>query len=131
VIKVRELLKRKRFSQALDLIHNAPSSPHQHHSQHLQSQPAAQDQAASPAGTAAAAQQQPQGWQQVALAQAGLLLLLECEFDAGLQVLEELPVEVWQPCQVFSMFPAVTARWGMSYRRSSEEPVELVAPGRD
>jgi hypothetical protein len=49
-------------------------------------------------------------WHQVALAQAGLLLLLECEWEAALAVLEELDVAAWQPCQLFGLFPAVSAR---------------------
>lgn len=42
--------------------------------------------------------------------QAGLLMLLDGDFAAGLSVLQQLPLEVWQPCQLFGLFPALTAR---------------------
>eukprot|EP00879_Flechtneria_rotunda_P031553 GHRR01034479.1.p1 GENE.GHRR01034479.1~~GHRR01034479.1.p1 ORF type:complete len:455 (+),score=204.41 GHRR01034479.1:504-1868(+) len=97
--QVRELLKRKQFDQALDLIHNT--------------QQAAQasdlgDATAIAADAADAAGGRAQ-WHHIALAQAGLLLLLECEFERGLQLLQDLPPFVWQPCQLFSMFPDIMA----------------------
>jgi hypothetical protein len=49
-------------------------------------------------------------WQQVALAQAALLLLLDAEFDAALAILGELPCEVWQPCQLLALFPGTCDR---------------------
>jgi len=49
-------------------------------------------------------------WQQVALVQAGLLMLMDADFGSALSVLQELPLEVWQPCQLFSLFPSLTAR---------------------
>jgi hypothetical protein len=62
------------------------------------------------AAAAAALSRGGPSWQQVALAQASLLMLLDADFEPGLAVLRELPMEVWQPCQLFSLFPALTGR---------------------
>jgi hypothetical protein len=35
---------------------------------------------------------------------------LECEWEAAIAVLEDLDVATWQPCQLFGLFPAATAR---------------------
>jgi hypothetical protein len=129
VSQVRELLKHKRFDQALDLITSSTTDPHSQpstpgtstppSSSHRPStptpaafdSPAAAAAAAVAAAAAAAASRGGPSWQQVALAQAGLLMLLEAEFETGLSVLQELPMEVWQPCQLFSLFPDLTGRW--------------------
>jgi hypothetical protein len=47
----------------------------------------------------------------VALAQAGQLLLLEGKFDRGSTLLERCPPEVFQPCQLFYLFPEDMQRW--------------------
>jgi hypothetical protein len=36
--------------------------------------------------------------------------MLECKWGAVRAVVEELDVATWQPCQLFGLFPAVTAR---------------------
>lgn len=118
---MRELLKRKRFDQALELIHNTAAeaaaagsssrsaSPYQQQlSPRLLESPQLPGTLES-GGVTAAVTRRP-AWHQVALAQAALLLLLECEWAAGLALLEELDVATWQPCQLFGLFPAVTAR---------------------
>jgi hypothetical protein len=97
--QVRELLKRKRFDQALALL--AAAEPP---AASLLSDGQQDEQLLQQAG------QQQATWQQVALAQAGLLLLLECEFEAGLAIMAQLPGSVWQPAQLFPLFPGHTAR---------------------
>ena len=72
--------------------------------------PAAAAAAAVAAAAAAAASRGGPSWQQLALAQAGLLMLLDADFESGLSVLQELPLEVWQPSQLFSLFPKLMAR---------------------
>jgi hypothetical protein len=127
VTQVLELLKRKRFDQALELIRNAaaeaaaaaagssssrPASPYlsyQQQQQQLLSPRLLEPPDTPSSGVTAAVSRRP-AWHQVALAQAGLLLLLECNWDAAIAVLEELDVATWQPCQLFGLFPAVTAR---------------------
>uniref|UniRef100_A0A383VGG5 Uncharacterized protein n=1 Tax=Tetradesmus obliquus TaxID=3088 RepID=A0A383VGG5_TETOB len=115
--QVRELLKRKRFDQALELIRSTaaeaaagggsrPASPYQQQLSIGLPEPLHQESG----GVTAAVARRP-AWHQVALAQAALLLLLECEWAAGLALLEELDVATWQPCQLFGLFAAVTARW--------------------
>jgi hypothetical protein len=37
-------------------------------------------------------------------------MLLDADIESGLSVLQELPLEVWQPCQLFSLFPGLMAR---------------------
>lgn len=114
------MLKRKRFSQALDLISalsqtsDDPDQPAHHPDRRQQQQLLLPQQASIAAAATEPDRSRSTGaaWQQIALAQAGLLLLLDCEFESGLEVLEGLPTEVWQPCQLFGLFPGITARWG-------------------
>lgn len=85
--------------------------------------------AAVAAAAAAAASRGGPSWQQVALAQAGLLMLLDADFESGLSVLQELPLEVWQPCQLFSLFPALMARWadrGLWGRQCCSQPAATI-----
>jgi hypothetical protein len=109
---VLELLKRRCFDQAVDLVDLALTG-HNSHSAEVPSTAAlpASDTAGSADAAAAMAAgvgmglgSHP-GWPMVALAQAGQLLLLEGKFDRGLTLLERCPPEVFQPCQLFYLFP--------------------------
>jgi hypothetical protein len=58
-------------------------------------------------------------WTDVALAQAGLLLLLDCDFDRAFAALDRCTPSAFQPAQLFDLFPEHTARWaGAAPRRS-------------
>ena len=114
--QVRELLKRRCFDQALDLVDlvletetttaatsSSSSSHHQHPSHTL----------ATAAGTGSSNGMSL--WPEMALAQAGQLLLLGGEIERGLAVLERCPPDVFQPCQLFHLFPEEMERlvWGL------------------
>jgi hypothetical protein len=108
-MQVQELLKRRCFDQALDLIDlvltteaaAAASSSSNYltpsHAPHTAAAAAYMDGSSSSSGVGM--------WPQVALAQAGQLLLCEGEVERGLAVLERCPPEVFQPCQLFYLFP--------------------------
>lgn len=50
-------------------------------------------------------------WTDAALAQAGLLLLLDCDFERAFGVLERCPPAAFQPAQLLELFPAHARRW--------------------
>ncbi len=78
VIQVRELLKRKRFDQALELLDICRASPNN------------------------------AAWVDAATAQAGLLLLLDAAFERAVEVLCRVPLATFQPCELFVLFPQYT-----------------------
>jgi len=51
------------------------------------------------------------GWVEEAYAQAGLMLLEQCDFDRALGVLERCRPAVFQPSHLFPLFPTYTAPW--------------------
>jgi hypothetical protein len=69
---------------------------------------------AAPATAAAAP---PAAWTDVALAQAGLLLLLDCDFDRAFAALDRATPSAFQPAQLFPLFPEHAGRWAAAAPR--------------
>jgi hypothetical protein len=64
-------------------------------------------------------QQQQPGWTDTALAQAGLLLLLDCDFDRAFAALDRCHPAAFQPAQLLDLFPHHGQRWlGAAPRRA-------------
>jgi len=67
--------------------------------------------AAAAAGSTQQQQQQQPHWTEVALAQAGLLLLFDCDFDRAFAAFDRCAPGAFQPAQLLELFPQHTARW--------------------
>ena len=126
--QVRDALKRKRFAQALRLIDDAlaaaaaAEATAQGLSDGGDATGTAAVAAAATASAAVAAHEglltsprtsqagavgtaPPPPWVEAALAQAGLLLLLDCDFDAAFACLARCPPPAFQPAQLLDLFP--------------------------
>lgn len=105
-MQVRELLKRKRFDQALDLIAVA-CSPDTGSSTISLASAGSNTQGVKGASHQGGAHPE---WTEIALAQAGVLMLADTLFDQGLAVLERCSPAVFQPSQLLALFPEYTTR---------------------
>lgn len=110
VSQVRDLLKRKRFQQALELLELCG------HEEGGDGGGATE----GPAATGAA-------WLQEALAQAGLLLLLDLQFGEAVQVRESHRAEA--PCvHVLRLVPRLVLQWDPPASCASGENAALLLP---